>query len=107
MRLRWLAPLSLISCAQYLWAAEGQAVYDNTCVACHGPEGAGKTPQGRKVKAKDLRESKLTDAEIATRIREGARNKSGVMVMPPLGHELSAEEIAAVIPVVKAFRPVP
>ena len=105
MRLHWIPALLLIFCGQPLWAADGRAVYDNICAACHGPDGAANTKQGRKVKAKDLRESKLTDAEIVTRIREGARNKSGVMVMPPLGHELTAEEIEAVVPVVRAFRP--
>jgi mono/diheme cytochrome c family protein len=105
MPLRWITILLLLLGGLTLQAAEGREIYASTCVACHGPDGAGKTPQGRKVKAKDLRESKLTAAETATRIREGARNKSGVMVMPPLGQELTADEIAAVIPVVIAFRP--
>jgi mono/diheme cytochrome c family protein len=86
-------------------AAEGRIVYENNCAACHGLDGRGKTPQGRKIKAGNLLESRLTDEQILHRIREGARNKSGVMVMPAFATQLPAEDIDAVLVVVKAFRP--
>ena len=88
-------------------AADGATVYENNCMACHGPDGRGQTPQGRKVKAGNLRQSRFTDVEIETRIREGARNKAGVTVMPAFAMELSAEDIRAVVTKVKAFRPPP
>jgi mono/diheme cytochrome c family protein len=86
-------------------AADGRGVYENYCAACHGLDGRGQTPQGRKIKAGNLQESRLTDEEILRRIREGARNKNGVKVMPAFGQELPAGDIDAVLLVVKAFRP--
>jgi len=88
------------------WAAvDGREVFENNCAACHGLDGRAKTPQGKKLKAHDLRESKLTDAEIERQIRQGKQNAAGVLVMPAFGKELSDEAIAAVIVTVKGFRP--
>ncbi len=105
MRCGWLILLGVLLLAGRMTAAEGRSVYENYCAACHGLDGRGKTPQGRKIKAGNLQESRLTDAEILRRIREGARNKSGVMVMPAFAKELTADDIDAVLLVVKAFRP--
>lgn len=63
------------------------------------------TPQGGKLHAKDLRESRLRDADIERQIREGSRNQSGVSVMPAFGKDLTDADIQAAIRVVKSFRP--
>lgn len=107
MRCCWLVVFGTVVLAGRMPAADGAAVYESNCMACHGPDGRAQTPQGRKVKASNLRESRFTDEEIMRRIREGARNKAGVAVMPSFAKELSDEEIRAVLPVVKAFRPPP
>ena len=86
-------------------AADDLAVFEYRCAACHGIDGRARTPQGRKMKAKDLRESRLTGAEIEKQIREGSRIKTGVSVMPALGHDLTDDEIQAAIRVVQSFRP--
>ena len=39
-------------------------LYNKECAGCHGKDGKGKTPTGRKVGAKDLTLSKSTDAEM-------------------------------------------
>ena len=83
---------------------ERSVVYDNNCIACHGSDGSANTTQGRKVKAHDLRDSRLTDSEIEHRIREGYKNKSGVAVMPAFDHELTDDQIKEVIVAVKSFR---
>ena len=88
-----------------LAATDGREVFENNCAACHGVDGRAKTPQGKKLKAHDLRESKLTDADIEYLIREGRKNAAGVQVMPAFGKELTVDEIKAVIEAVKAFRP--
>ncbi len=85
-------------------AVDDAAVFESNCAACHGIDGRAHTPQGRKVKAKDLRESRLTDAEIERQIREGSRNKTGVSVMPAVGKGMTDSEIQAAIRVVKSFR---
>jgi mono/diheme cytochrome c family protein len=86
-------------------AAEDRAVFENNCSACHGNDGRAQTAQGRKMKAKDLRESRLTEAEIERQIREGSRTKTGVSVMPPIGRDMTDAQIQAAIRVVKSFRP--
>lgn len=88
-------------------AAEDAATYENLCASCHGLDGQARTKQGRKMKARDLRQSRLTDVEIERQIREGSRNKTGVSVMPPVGRELTDAEIRELVRVVKAFRPPP
>jgi len=87
-----------------IFAVDGRALFENNCAACHGLDGRAKTPQGKKLKAHDLRESKYTDAEIEHQIREGKKNAAGVQVMPAFGQELKDEQIKAVIAYVKAFR---
>lgn len=88
-----------------LTAADDAAVFQNYCAACHGVHGRAHTPQGRKIKAKDLRESRKTDAEIERQIREGSLIKTGVSVMPAVGQGMTEAEIEAAIRVVKSFRP--
>ena len=98
-------PIILLAWAVPLPAAEDAVVFDNHCAACHGSDGRARTPQGRKLRAKDLRESRLADAEIERQIREGSRIKTGVSVMPAVGKDLTDAEIQAAIRVVKSFRP--
>lgn len=88
-------------------AATDAEVFENRCAACHGVDGRAKTAQGRKMKAKDLRESRLTDTEIERQIREGSKVKKGVSVMPAVGADMTDAEIAAAGRHVKTFRPVP
>lgn len=109
MRYRWILTLvALLPGTVPAPAADDAAVFDNRCAACHGSDGRAHTPQGRKIKAKDLRESRLTDAELELQIREGSRIKTGISVMPAFGHDMTDAEIQAAIRVVKAFRrPVP
>jgi mono/diheme cytochrome c family protein len=97
--------LFLVSQVTAQASSDGQAVFENNCASCHGLDGRAKTPQGKKLKAHDLRESKLTDAEIEHQIREGKKNAAGVLVMPAFGQDLSDEAIKAVVETVKAFRP--
>ena len=95
----------LAVCAVPARAIDGTAVFENNCASCHGSDGRAQTPQGRKVKAHDLRESRLTDAEIERQIRAGSKIKKGTSVMPAFGRDLTDAEIQVVIMKVKAFRP--
>jgi mono/diheme cytochrome c family protein len=85
-------------------AADGPALFADNCVSCHGPDGRARTPAGRKVHAKDLTLSKLTDAEIERQIREGTKDSRGLATMPAFKDQLSDAEITALVPVVKSFR---
>ena len=106
MRHRWILTLAImLPWAVTSRAADDATVFENNCAACHGTDGRAQTPQARKIKAKDLRESRLTDAEIERQIREGSRVKTGVSVMPAIGKDMTDAEIQAAVRVVKSFRP--
>ena len=73
--------------------AGGQDSFLKNCASCHGKDGKGKTPIGRKLGAKDLAASKTTRAEIEKQISEGMRDQGGVVKMPGFAGKLSADEI--------------
>jgi len=85
-------------------AADGPAVFADNCASCHGMDGRARTPAGRKLHAKDLTLSRLTDEQIEHQIREGQKDEQGKQAMPPFQDQLTPDEIKALIPVVKAFR---
>ncbi|MBS0663842.1 MAG: cytochrome c [Verrucomicrobia bacterium] len=74
-------------------AEDGATLFAENCAACHGLDGHGQTPQGRKIHAKDLTRSQLTRGEIARQIREGSKVKTGKSVMQPFADKLSAAQI--------------
>jgi len=77
---------------------DGQKLYDQNCVKCHGADGSGTTVVGKAVGAKDLRApeaKKLTDAEIFAQIDQGKGN------MPPFGGTLSKSQINSLVAIVR------
>jgi mono/diheme cytochrome c family protein len=55
-------------------AATAQDVYLDKCSVCHGPDGAGNTAKGRKLKVKNLRSpevQKLSEAEMVDIVAKG------------------------------------
>jgi mono/diheme cytochrome c family protein len=96
-----LIPLFLFAFPHFVAAqADGQKLFDTTCVKCHGADGTGNTVVGKAVGAKDLgapEAKKLTDAEIHTQIEQGKGN------MPPFGGSLNKAQIDSLIPIVRAF----
>ena len=85
-------------------AADGPALFADNCASCHGLDGRARTPAGKKVHARDLTLSKLTDAEIEKQIREGTKDRGGRVAMPAFKDQLSDDDIKALIAVVKSFR---
>ena len=96
--------LAVLALAAGARAADGPALFGDNCASCHGMDGHARTPAGKKVHAKDLTLSQLTDPEIEHQIREGKKDAQGRVAMPPFKDQLTADEIKALIPVVKAFR---
>lgn len=106
MKYRWLTLFGLLLGQPVpLPATDDAEVFANRCAACHGTDGRARTPQGRKLRTKDLRESRQTEAEIERQIREGSRIKTGISVMPAVGREMTDAEIFAALRVVQSFRP--
>jgi len=64
-------------------AADGKALYQATCVACHGPKAEGAIPGVPNfAKGKQLAKS---DTELAANIMNGFKSKGSSMAMPPKG----------------------
>jgi len=81
-------------------AQEGQKIFEEKCVRCHGEDGSGNTVIGKALGAADLRSAdvqKKTDADFYTQIDKGKGN------MPPFGSGLEKTQINELIAYVRAF----
>jgi len=68
----------------------GESLFKGKCAMCHGPDGAGKTTMGEKLKVPDLHSAdvqKKSDADLKTIITKG-KDK-----MPGYETKLSKEQI--------------
>lgn len=77
--------------------ANGKALYEGTCIACHGAAAQGAIP-GVPDLGKDGRLSK-PDAELVDNIMKGYQTKGSPMAMPPKGGNanLTAEDAKALV----------
>ncbi len=93
---QWVVGIALV--AIYVFVATGTAqaqaaadLYKTKCQACHGPDGSGATPMGRKLGAHDFHSpevQKMTDAQLIEVITKGKEK------MPAYGvGKLTAEQI--------------
>lgn len=103
-RLGQAALLAWLAAGSVMAAESGAAIFENFCIPCHGPDGRARTPAGRKLGAKDLRESKLGDTEIAKQIRDGAKDPRGADKMPSFREKVTPAQVEALVAYVKTFR---
>jgi len=77
-----------------LWAQEGKDLYLDKCAACHGPDGAGKTAKGKKLKMKDVHETvtKIKAEEMVKIVTEGKGAD-----MDSYGKQLTKPQIQSVV----------
>jgi mono/diheme cytochrome c family protein len=79
---RWLTAGPLLSLTAYIFssnalsapAVSGADLFKSKCAMCHGPDGAGNTPAGQRMKVRDLRSpevQKQTDDELTSIITNG------------------------------------
>ena len=85
-------------------AADAKESFVKNCASCHSKDGSAQTPAARKLGVKDLRLSKLTDAEIVLQIREGKLESQKDSKMPAFKDKLTSEEIEGLVTVLKGFR---
>ena len=76
----------------------GKAIYDQTCIACHGANGKGAIPGVPNLTDKNGRLSQADDVLLLNVVR-GIQSPGSTMAMPPKGGnpELSEGDIRAVI----------
>jgi mono/diheme cytochrome c family protein len=81
---------------------DAQGLFKTHCVLCHGEDGKGKTDLGEGLGARDFTDKKfqdsITDEKILEQIENGTPEK-----MFPFKDKLTAEEMKALVPVIRAF----
>lgn len=78
--------------------ADSAATYKTKCAVCHGADGRGDSPAGKKMGAHDFRspeDQKMTDDQLADIIANG-KNK-----MPAYGKQLKPDEIKGLVAYVR------
>jgi cytochrome c6 len=83
--------------------AEGAAqdLYKSKCAMCHGPDGSGNTPMGKKLGTHDFASpevQKQTDAQLTEAITKG-KNK-----MPAYAGKLSDEQVKQLVAYIRTFK---
>lgn len=84
-------------------ADAGQAVYSQTCIACHGANGEGTIPGVPDFTAADGPLAK-SDEELVKSITEGFQRPGSPLSMPPKGGNpaLTEEDVQAVLAYLRA-----
>jgi cbb3-type cytochrome c oxidase subunit III len=78
-------------------AEDGKALFAQKCASCHGPDGKGQTPMGKKLVVPDLTKVKDSEAAIAGIIENGKPPK-----MLAYKGKLTPEQVQALAKYVKA-----
>jgi len=79
----------------------GENIFRAKCAVCHGVDGTGRTPNGKKFRVPDLRSDKVQDQpddELLDVISNGKGD------MPPFRKKYGADKLQQVITYVRSFR---
>jgi len=95
---------TLIAATLNVSAADGSAIYTKECAKCHGADGKGETPMGKKLSIKNLAadQAKLSDAQIEKSIKDGLKEGDKVRMKPIAG--LSDADAQAVVKYVRTLK---
>jgi mono/diheme cytochrome c family protein len=89
-------------------AEDAAELYGKKCASCHGKDGKGATPMGKKMGVKDLTDgavqSKISDAEIEKQINEGVKGDDGKVKMPAFKEKLGPDDVKALVKQVRSFK---
>jgi mono/diheme cytochrome c family protein len=95
MKLTIASAVLILSGAASAWAqGDAKELYMSKCATCHGPDGAGKTAMGKKLKVQDAHTAvgKMTEAQMTKVIADGkGQDMSGY------GKQFSAEQIKGLV----------
>ncbi len=96
----FIALLLLVSLPALCLADDAAAIFKSRCAPCHGADGSGNTPMGKKIGAKALGSAevqKLSDADLLKTVTAGKGK------MPEFGTKLSAAQVGELIKLVRGF----
>lgn len=75
----------LLTLPVFAHADEAEALYNQTCVACHGPDGKGAIPGTPDFNTADSPLHRKDEAALARSIIDGFQSPGSPMAMPPRG----------------------
>jgi cytochrome c551/c552 len=88
-------------------AGDAKEIWDKQCAKCHGPDGKGETKMGKKLGLKDFSDAKvqaeLKDEEMLKAIKEGVKDKEGVVRMKP-AEGVSDDDAKALVQYVRGLK---
>lgn len=88
--------------------AETAEIWSAQCQKCHGEDGKGKTPMGKKLKIVDLTDAKVmgakTDEDLFKAIKEGRKSPSGNMLMKP-AEDVTDADVQGLVKFVRNLKP--
>jgi cytochrome c1 len=98
--------LALFAATTLLSAADAKENYEKSCQKCHGADGKGQTPMGKKTGAHDWTsadvQAKYTDEKMTKAIKEGV--KEGDTTKMKGYEDLSDAEVKALVTYIRAFK---
>jgi mono/diheme cytochrome c family protein len=101
-----LATLALAATTTALSAADATTTWEKQCKACHGSDGKGQTPQGKKLGLKDFADAafqaSFTDAQATKAIKEGV--KDGDKTRMKAADDVTDADIKDLVAKVRAFK---
>ncbi len=101
-RLAFFLATTLLFVSSYARADAVAAAYKAKCAACHGADGSGQTPMGKKMHIADLRApevQKRSNPDLMKIIADGK------LKMPSYGKKLTAEEIKGLVLFIRGLAP--
>ena len=78
----------------------GETLFKTKCAACHGPDGKGEVPMGKKLGARDLSSTEVqsqSDGQLSEILTKG-KNK-----MPSYDGKLTKEQIGQLVAYIRDF----
>ena len=78
----------------------GETLFKSKCAMCHGPDGKGEVPMGKKLSARNLGSTEVqaeSDAQLTEVVTKG-KNK-----MPAYDGKLSKDQIAQLVAYIREF----
>ena len=101
MKLKSVLLILVVALAPIAFAADGAAIYKAKCASCHGADGKGQSPMGKKMNLRDLGSpevQKQTDKELDDWTADGKGK------MPGYKDKLSVDEINALVKHMRTFK---
>lgn len=89
-------------------AATTEEVFNQKCAMCHGKDGKGQTPMGKKLKLRDLTDAKVQaaakDAEWEKILADGVKSPEGKSLMPGYKDKMKPEELKELLKYSRGFK---